>query len=95
MNKEPQSLGYLLGKLIRQNDWGDKYICAKIENNWEKILGKNMSKALKIERFKEGALYLKSDSSTWRTEALLRKENIIRNINDKLGSEEVKTLIIR
>ncbi|MFO7881885.1 MAG: DUF721 domain-containing protein [Kosmotogaceae bacterium] len=62
---------------------------------WENIFGKSVSKHCKVKDFDKGLLTIVADDGVWKTELLLRKEQILSKINEKLGARLVKNLRIR
>ncbi|MEI9966453.1 MAG: DUF721 domain-containing protein [Candidatus Moraniibacteriota bacterium] len=56
--------------------------------------GEQGAQKILAKRFSEGALYLQSPSSLWRTEIMLQKENLLANLNSELGEEVVKDIKI-
>lgn len=89
------SLKDLINQLIELNDWSEDIAFAKIKENWDEILGKNFSEHIKPLKLKDGVLNLKADSSTWRAEMLIRKDQIIEKVNAYLMQNLIKTVKIR
>jgi|YNPMSStandDraft_2_1061718.scaffolds.fasta_scaffold16715_3 predicted nucleic acid-binding Zn ribbon protein len=89
------SLKDLINQLIELNDWTENIAFVKIKENWDQILGKNFAEHIEPKKLKDGVLHLKADSSTWRTEMLIRKEQIIERINFFLNQNLIKTVKIR
>jgi len=54
--------------------------------------GNQGTKNLKATYFKNGKIFIKSDSSVFSNELLLNKNEIIRKINQELGEEAVKEI---
>ena len=52
---------------------------------WPDIVGQRVAEISKAERVIDGILFVKVESSTWRTELLLHKEKILKKLNQKLG----------
>lgn len=89
------TLKEVLNQLIELNDWGEKLAFAKIKDNWINLVGNNFAEHIQPKKLKDGILSLKADSSPWRTEMLLRKEQIINQINTFLGQNVIKSIVIR
>ena len=56
--------------------------------------GNQGAKNLKATYFKNGKIFIKSDSSVFSNELLLNKNEIIRKINQEIGSEEIRDIKI-
>ncbi len=92
---EPENIQNILNRIIKQFGWQEKSDFAIIINKWEDILGEKMSKISKPNKLNDGILTINVDSSVWRSEIFLHKEQIIENINKLYGRIVVKDLIIR
>ncbi|MFW6119783.1 MAG: DUF721 domain-containing protein [Petrotogales bacterium] len=62
---------------------------------WESIFGKSVSKHCKVKDFDNGLLIIVADDGVWKSELLLRKEQILSKINEKLGASLVRNISIR
>ncbi len=56
--------------------------------------GNQGAKNLKATYFSNGKIFIKSESSIFSNELLLNKNEIIRKINQEIGSEEVRDIKI-
>jgi len=54
--------------------------------------GNQGTKNLKATYFKNGKIFVKSDSSVFSNELLLNKNDIIRKINQEIGNEEIRDI---
>lgn len=94
-DKPMKSLKDVLNKLIEINGWEDKICFSRIVNNWDKIIGDSVANHSLPKKLVEGELHIKTDSSTWRSELLIRQEEIIEKINIFLTKNVVISLKIR
>ena len=96
LNKEePEKLGKILSQLIKEKGWETKILESKIPEIWDKVVGekiKNISKVLKVVNNK---IVIQVESSTWKVELNLRKKEIIKKLNDEIGFEFIKEIIIK
>ena len=56
--------------------------------------GNQGAKNLKPNFLKDGKIFVKSDSSVFANELLLNKNEIVRKINQEIGSEEIRDIKI-
>lgn len=89
------SLKEIINQLIELNDWGEGIAFAKIKEEWIKIVGDTFAEHIEPQKLKDGVLQLKADSSTWRTEILIRKEQLIEKLNLFCGKNIIKSIKIR
>lgn len=93
--KSPKPISLLLDRLIQINGWEDKVAIGKIARSWSEIVGETISAHTRLGKFINGELSIKTDSSIWRSELLLRQEDIIKKINSKIGKIVVTSLKIK
>ncbi len=90
-----QSLKELLNKLVEINAWEENISFGKLTLNWEQIVGSGIASHAVPKKLVEGVLHIKTDSSTWRAEILIRQEEIIDKISLFLSKNIVTSLKIR
>ncbi len=60
---------------------------------WKNVVGKRISKVTKAIKVSDGKLFVQVLSSGWRTELMLLRSEIKKNINDNVGSDYLKDII--
>jgi len=95
ISNKPKTLKSVLEELISSQGWEDEVFKEELRKQWPDIVGEKIANATIINKFKDGELFLRTKSSTWRVELRIRSENIIKIINEKFGENIVKKLIIR
>jgi predicted nucleic acid-binding Zn ribbon protein len=88
----PKDSKNILGDLIKSQGWGDKLKELELPELWKEIVGDVIAERAKYKKFSDGIIYIATASSTWRTELQLRSEDIIKQLNQKLGNEKVKEI---
>lgn len=92
--KDPQKIKHVIENLIKIKEWEDNLADSKIINNWEKIVGKNIAEHNKIVKIENNILYVKSSSTTWSITIRQNKTKIQRNINEIVGKNRIKNIVI-
>ena len=59
---------------------------------WDSIVGEHIARAASAVKIVKGVLFVKVQSSTWRNELVLRKQEIVGALNTALGGEVVKDI---
>lgn len=95
ISNKPKTLKSVLNELISSQGWEDEVFKEELIKQWADIVGENIASVATINKFKDGELYLRAKSSTWRVEVKIRAENIIKMINEKFGDKIVQKIIIR
>lgn len=94
-DKTPQTLQTVLNKIIEEKGWDDQLAFSKIEAMWSEIVGEKIAGVVLVKSLIRGRLTLETESSTWRTEMTLRKDQIKEKINSLLNKELVEEIVIR
>jgi predicted nucleic acid-binding Zn ribbon protein len=67
----------------------------RIEEIWEKLMGKTVAKYTDKIQIINNTLYITSSVAPLKNELLYQKENIITRINEALGEKLIKEVIIK
>jgi hypothetical protein len=91
-----KKIGFLINKKekISNKKLEDKDIFYLFNRIIKQEYGNQGVKNLKPNFFKNGKIFLKSDNSVWANEILLNKNEIIRKINQEIGSGEIADIKI-
>lgn len=73
----------------------EQYELSLIRNNWDEIVGSKFALESKAESLKNGILTVNVQSSVWRLEIFIRREQIIDKINTFTDKDSVKEMVIR
>lgn len=66
----------------------------KITQAWQRAVGPKISERTEPEAFRRGTLIVRTPSAAWQNELVFLRQEIIRKVNEALGSETVKELKI-
>jgi predicted nucleic acid-binding Zn ribbon protein len=94
-NAENTSLGDVLKNFIQSSKLEKGLDRVNTKEAWDKVMGAAISKyttAIKLER---ETLYVQLSSSVLREELSYGKEKIIKMLNEEIGKELVKKLVLR
>lgn len=89
-----QTLKQAILKLMEHYQLKNKLNETKLISNWEKLMGKTISRYTKQIYIKDHKLYLKIDSAPLRQELTYAKEKIIEILNKEVGETLIKEVII-
>lgn len=88
-------LSEAISDYIREMNIGDKLNEASVLNSWEEIVGKAISSRTSKIYIKDHVLYVHLRSSVVRNELLMLRQALKERINDKMGDEVIKDIILR
>lgn len=90
-----QTIGSAIKEWLRANGLDQKVQEHSVPGYWEEIVGEAFARHAKVERVDNGRLFVSVESAAWRTEVMLRREDIRTRLNERLGAEIVKEIIVR
>lgn len=94
-NEEYQALGDVLKQFVKQNHLQKGLDNANIKEVWNAQMGPAIQKYTTNIRLKNETLYVNLSSSVLREELSYGRSKIIKNLNEAVGKEIIKTLILR
>jgi predicted nucleic acid-binding Zn ribbon protein len=90
-----QTIGSAIREWLRANGLEQKVQEHSVPGYWEEVVGEAFARHAKVERVDNGRLFVSVESAAWRTELMLRREEILQRLNERLGAEIVKEIIVR
>lgn len=90
-----QLLGDVLKEFVQQNRLQNGLDNVNVEEVWYAEMGPAVKKYTTGIQLKKDTLYVRLSSSVLREELGYGKSKIIRNLNEALGKELVKKLVLR
>ena len=94
-NREESTLGDVIKDFIEANRLQKGLDKVSVKEAWHKVMGNaisNYTTAIKLER---EVLYVQLSSSVLREELSYGKEKIIKLVNEELGKDLIKKIILR
>lgn len=92
---EFQSLGSAIRDYLKERKFDGKIAEIDAVNLWESIIGKQIARATSSIYIKDGTLYVSLKSSIVRNELFMMRNDIIQVMNQRVGSNVVKSIILR
>lgn len=93
--KGPQSLGAVLGEVIRSLGIQQKLDEARIVEAWADLVGPQINNVTDSAWVKETTLYVKITSSVWRQELHMQRGAWCKRLNTHLGAKLVTDIVFR
>ncbi len=88
------SLKDLMGSVIKENNLEKGMKKINIKESWESLMGNGVATYTEKVELKGGTLFVKLSSSVLREELSYGKEKIKNMMNDALGGQEIKKVML-
>ena len=89
------SLGEALQAFLKKSRLKNGIMAVQIEDVWEKMMGKTISKYTDKIQIIKGTLFISTNESTLRNTLIYQKEDIIKRVNETLGEQVIHEVVIR
>ena len=83
-----------LNKMLEQSQWKERYLVEKIKLDWEKLMGKTVSKHTNDLIIKDHKLYIYTDVAPLKNELSYNKNLLIEKMNQHLEENFIKEIIL-
>ena len=90
-----QSIGAVIRKLLKNQKLEGRLKELDVLKLSEELLGKNLMKYINDLSVKNGTLIIKIKSAVVRNELSYQKSEIIKKINEQVGNEIIKEIILK
>ena len=84
----------VLGTILKKYQLTDEINKEKILNNWEALVGKEISKMCKPVDFNNNELTLRAKNTIWKQELATRPGDLLNLLNGRIKSSLVKKIKI-
>ena len=92
---EDQSMQDVLKNFISHNKLQGGIDKVEVKEVWFNLMGNGVANYTEEVELRKETLYVKLTSAVLREELMFGREKIIKMINEQIGKEVVKTLILR
>lgn len=89
------SLGDALKQFLQQSRFKGQIQALQIEDAWEQIMGKTIAKYTDKIQIHGTTLYITTSVAPLKQELLYQKSKIVQRVNEAIGENVVKEVVIR
>lgn len=94
--RKPQSIEKILKQVLRAMPHQKKVKRGMVLHYWPEVVGKKIEEVTRDLRFEgDGRLVAYVGNSAWRHEIHMNRFTIRKRLNEKVGEEVVKELVVR
>jgi hypothetical protein len=89
------TIGQALEAFLRQNRMKSTIMSFQIQDVWEEIMGKTIANYTDKIQIINQTLFISTSVAPLKNELLFQKEAIIQRVNEKLGANAIKEVVIQ
>lgn len=93
-DRDPQPLEDAVDRLIGEHGWGEELSVHAVIARWEQIVGDDVAAHVRTEKFSDGELTVRADSTAWATQVKLLAPNLVRRLNEEIGHGSVTRVVV-
>jgi predicted nucleic acid-binding Zn ribbon protein len=94
-NNSVQPLQDILKEIMGRSSMSKGIYPSRIPKAWNEVMGPSVARVTKNIYFRGGVVYVTLHSSVIRNELMMHRDQIIRNMNNNIGSTIVHELVLR
>lgn len=83
--RDPQALGDVLGKLVRDRGWRKSAAYAGLFERWPQLVGPEVAEHSRPVSCNDGELVVEAESATWAVQLRLFKAQILQQLSTAVG----------
>jgi len=91
--KAPQKLGDIMHSVLSERGYLDSCYEAEVIKKWSIIVGERIAQVTECTEIRDGIIYIKVSSASWRQELSFLKKEIIEKIKNETRCAKIKDII--
>ena len=91
-DRDPQLLDVAMSRLVTEHGWRTEVAVHGLFGRWDTIIGREVAAHCRPERFVDGRLTVRADSTSWATQVRLLAPMVLQRLNDELGDGTVSRI---
>ena len=93
-SRDPQLLGSAVDAFLSESGMEPRHQVARVLDGWPDLVGEDVASHVAVERFDNGELVLRADSTAWATQMRLLQATVERRLEEQLGAGIVSKIIV-
>lgn len=81
--------------LLRNSENSEGFYLAIIRAAWPRLFGKNVARHTRELKVRKGKLIIYVDAATVRSQLMMVREGVRQRLNDEIGEEYLKDVIVK
>lgn len=93
--RDPQPLGGVTSRFLAEHGWNRPVSVGGVVGRWDEIVGPEVAEHCAVERFTDGDLVIRADSTAWATQMRLLLPQVERRLAEEVGPGAVTSIDVR
>ena len=89
-----KTVGSILAQFLRTTGLEKNVHRYQALQEWPSVVGERISSVTKAEKIIDGKIFVKVTSDTWRNELIYHKHEIVKKLNQKMGYQVIKDIVL-
>lgn len=94
-DRDPQALDHTIDRLVADRGWNTDVAVAGALSRWDQIVGLQIAEHCRAERYADGVLTVRADSTAWATQVRLLAATLVKRLNEDLGDGTVHRIVVQ
>jgi predicted nucleic acid-binding Zn ribbon protein len=92
--RDPQPLDVAVERLVGEHGWGQELAVHSVVARWEQVVGPDIAAHVGVERYTDGEVTLRADSTAWATQVRLLAATLVRRFNEETEEGAVSRVVV-
>lgn len=92
--RDPQELSDVVGRFVDAAGWEQELSVHGVLARWDQVVGPDVAAHSRVERFDDGRLTVRTDSTAWATQLRLLTPTVLGRLADELGAGLVAEVVV-
>ena len=93
--RQTQNIRELLDEVLKANRLDQRMYETRLMDSWKSLLGETIARYTGLVYIKNRVLYVQITSAVLRNDLLLSRQNLIKRLNEHVGKEVIKDIVLR
>jgi predicted nucleic acid-binding Zn ribbon protein len=83
--RDPKPLEAAVDRLVDEHGWSEEIAVHGVVARWDQIVGPEVASHVAPERYADGVLTVRADSTAWATQVRMLAPTLVRRLNEEIG----------
>ena len=88
-DRDPQGLSAAVDRLVGEHGWGEEIAVHAVIARWDILVGPEVAAHVRPERYADGVLAVRADSTAWATQVRVLAPALLRRLTEEIGDGTV------